>query len=116
MARNEGTSLAHHTNTATENINIYTFTPANYLLVDNTMYFVADSATYGRELWKSDGTASGTVLVADINPGSSSSNPTNLSIYDNRLFFTATAPGSSTELWTTTAVAVERDSSTISLG
>jgi len=29
-------------------------------------------ATHGRELWASDGTAAGTVMVKDINPGSAS--------------------------------------------
>ncbi|WP_445300538.1 ELWxxDGT repeat protein [Microcoleus sp. BROC3] len=32
-------------------------------------------ATNGNELWKSDGTAAGTVLVKDLNPGASSSGP-----------------------------------------
>ena len=36
-------------------------------------YFVANSPNYGRELWKTDGTSSGTVLVRDIRPGSGSS-------------------------------------------
>ena len=35
----------------------------------NTLYFTADDGMHGRELWRSDGTASGTALVADLNPG-----------------------------------------------
>uniref|UniRef100_UPI00056C1DDD hypothetical protein n=1 Tax=Microcystis aeruginosa TaxID=1126 RepID=UPI00056C1DDD len=53
------------------------------------------------ELWKSDGTAAGTVLVKDINPGSSSSYPGSLTAVGNTLFFTAYdgLGGSGTELW-----------------
>jgi len=29
---------------------------------------MADDGDFGQELWKSDGTAAGTVMVADINP------------------------------------------------
>ena len=34
-----------------------------------TSYFSAVDALHGVELWKSDGTAAGTVMVKDINPG-----------------------------------------------
>ena len=44
--------------------------------VGNTLYFGANDGTYGYELWMSDGTASGTVMVKDINSGSGSSIPT----------------------------------------
>ena len=47
--------------------------PDGLTAVGNTLYFTADDGFNGDELWKSDGTASGTVMVKDINSGSSSS-------------------------------------------
>ena len=39
------------------------------------LYFVADDGISGYELWKSDGTGAGTVLVKDIEPGATESFP-----------------------------------------
>ena len=41
--------------------------------VDGTLFFVGTDAAHMRELWKSDGTEAGTVLVKDIDPLGSSS-------------------------------------------
>src|SRR5262249_1725539 len=49
----------------------YSSWPANLTNVNGTLLFTASDGN-GRELWRSDGTAAGTVLVKDINPGSSS--------------------------------------------
>ena len=53
-------------------------------------FFTAKHPTAGVELWKSDGTAAGTVLVADVNPGSASSSPGQLTSFNGNLVFVPT--------------------------
>lgn len=45
------------------------FVPVGFTVVNNLFYFTAVSIGFGRELWKSDGTDSGTELVFDVKPG-----------------------------------------------
>src|SRR5262249_4597510 len=54
----------------------------------------------GMELWKSDGTDDGTVLVKDIVTGSNGSNPSNLTNVNGALFFRANDGINGDELWT----------------
>jgi ELWxxDGT repeat protein len=65
----------------------------------------AATQDHGVELWRSDGTPSGTYMLKDINPGSASSNPTNLVVAGNYVFFQATLPGIGNELWRTDGTA-----------
>ena len=69
--------------------------------VRGTLLFVAGdgSRAHGTELWKSDGTASGTKLVADLNPGEESSAPRYLKLAGGRLFFWANDGLHGFELW-----------------
>ncbi|MDF2456399.1 MAG: hypothetical protein K0R51_2392 [Cytophagaceae bacterium] len=62
-------------------------------------YFVADDGGNGLELWKTDGTTAGTIIVKDINPGINSSNPTSLTYFNNVLYFFADDQVHGRELW-----------------
>ena len=65
------------------------------------LYFVARHATKGTELWRSDGTASGTTLIKDIHPVTRGSMPDDLTMVGDTLFFTATDGVRGRELWRT---------------
>ena len=53
------------------------------------MYFAAADGIHGRELWMSDGTAVGTVMVKDIWRGPRYSNPGALTDVGGTLYFQA---------------------------
>src|SRR5262245_10749993 len=73
--------------------------PVNFAVIGSATYFAANDGSHGYELWKSDGTAAGTVMVKDINPGSGGSSPSNLTNVNGTLFFTADDGTDGTELW-----------------
>jgi ELWxxDGT repeat protein len=49
--------------------------------------FLASDATYGKEIYVSDGTANGTKLLKDLNPGTASSTVSFYSAIANKVFF-----------------------------
>src|SRR5262245_45389880 len=63
--------------------------PTAMVTVNGVAYFAASEPSGGLELWKSDGTAAGTVRVKDIYPGPIGSTPANLINVNGTLFFTA---------------------------
>ena len=67
--------------------------------VNNALFFTASEGTNGVELWQSDGTTTGTVLVKDIAPGATWSAPSNLTVVNGTLFFTANDGTRGVELW-----------------
>jgi ELWxxDGT repeat protein len=72
-------------------------------MADNELIFVATTAANGTELWKSNGTVSGTQILKDISPGTGSSYPGNFKKSGSTLFFVASTPEHSAELWRTDA-------------
>jgi ELWxxDGT repeat protein len=63
--------------------------PIEGIQYNNAMFFRADDAGHGYELWRTDGTDVGTYLVKDINPGNPSSMPMNLFPFGSYLYFIA---------------------------
>ncbi len=68
------------------------------------LYFAADdglgvSDPYGDELWSTDGTAAGTLLYRDINPGPGGSFPSQFQLASGVLFFGADDGVHGRELW-----------------
>lgn len=55
------------------------FSPFFLTAAAGRVFFVVRDATYGEEVWSSDGLADGTRVVRDINPGPDGSNPSALS-------------------------------------
>src|SRR5262249_13319240 len=84
--------------------------PSGLAAVGGTLFFAANDGVHGTELWKSDGTEAGTVLVKDINPNSAygfpvASYPHSLTHAGRTLVFAAHDGTNSLELWKTDGTA-----------
>ncbi|MEA2342229.1 MAG: large repetitive protein, partial [Thermoanaerobaculia bacterium] len=78
--------------------------PANFIRFGSRIYFSATTAANGTELWSTDGTQSGTTLVADPDHGPLSGKPSRLVVVNGRLVFNAVEVGGQ-ELWATDGTA-----------
>lgn len=65
----------------------------------NKLFFAGYDATSGNELFISDGSSAGTVLLKDIYQGPQSSNPLQLKVLNNTVYFSASNTANGTELW-----------------
>lgn len=79
--------------------------PFFFTALNGQAIFRANDGTTGIELWKSDGTAAGTMLVKDINPGSAHASPNNFVEFGGQLYFTANDGVHGVELWRTDGTA-----------
>jgi ELWxxDGT repeat protein len=83
--------------------------PSQLAAINGKVYFVVDDGDHGLELWTSDGTTVGTVLVQDLYPGAEPSDPSlNASscgrsscraVTAGGFFFTARTGDTGRELW-----------------
>lgn len=73
--------------------------PDYFAALGTTQLFIASDNVNGRELWKTDGTDAGTVLVKDINPGLASSYPANFMVLGGNAYFSANDGVNGYELW-----------------
>ena len=60
-----------------------------FTVYKNYVYYQANDGINGIELWKSNGTAAGTVMVKDIAPGNASSSPSDITAYNSKIYFSA---------------------------
>ncbi|MDA8745961.1 Ig-like domain-containing protein, partial [Rubripirellula amarantea] len=80
--------------------------PTNLTNVNGTLFFSGREGSTGTEVWKTDGTAAGTMLVHDINPGFANSDPSGLVAVGNTLYFRANDGTNGSELWSTDGTSV----------
>lgn len=74
--------------------------PRSFVTIGDIAYFSAADRKHGRELWRTDGTKSGTRLVADIAPGTRSSlDQRSLAAIDSVLYLVADDGHDGAQLW-----------------
>jgi ELWxxDGT repeat protein len=78
--------------------------PNPFWKVNDRVFFAADDRVHGNELWVSDGTEAGTVLVKDIHPTGGSAAREGVEL-DGQLIFVANDGVHGEELWTSDGTA-----------
>ncbi|HLP63245.1 T9SS type A sorting domain-containing protein [Flavobacterium sp.] len=78
------------------------FSWGNKTKVSNKIIFTHSTPEFGAELWVSDGTSAGTMILKDMNIGASSSSPNFLTLIDDVVYFQA----NTNQIWRTDGTAV----------
>lgn len=73
--------------------------------IDNRLYFTANDGIHGQEVWQSDGTETGTTMVADVNPCTQYSAAFVLGFSNNNVIFVNNCNGQGSSLWKTDGTA-----------
>jgi ELWxxDGT repeat protein len=79
--------------------------PDEFVTLGDVTIFTATSPEAGLELWRTDGTGTGTFLLKDIRPGAESSQPRGLKALDGAVFFQSDDGVHGLELWRTDGTA-----------
>ncbi len=77
----------------------------NFSVDGDVMYFGGYDAVNGNELWRTDGTTAGTLLIKDIKPGTGNSNVGGFCKIGTTTLFRAAASGLNYTLWKTDGTA-----------
>ena len=95
-----GTSLVRDINPGGDSLLNYLPYPTfrSYAVAGDLLLFAAYDGSE-TELWKSDGTEVGTVLVKDINPDGNGSNPSKMTSFQGEAYFAADDSDHGLELW-----------------
>lgn len=100
--RSDGTASGTYRLGTVRTVEDYTGGPVvgNFQVVFNgELYFSGQQFNEGLEVWKTNGTSSGTMQVTDIMPGSDSALPSKYVVVGDILFFQAQGPNTGMEIW-----------------
>src|SRR5579863_7535982 len=68
------------------------------MVMNGELFFAARDATHGTQLWESNGTAAGTLMLTNSNVTNGGLNPKNLTAVGNTLYFSG-GDSHGTQLW-----------------
>ena len=72
---------------------------AAYAVLNNVAYFIANDGVHGNELWRSDGTGTGTYMVLDLEPGSASPIIYDITAVNGKIYFSGYASAYGSGVW-----------------